>query len=303
MRSLIMLGTVLMLVCGAVLTSGLPQIEAEQRMGESLGRSGGPTQHRALLMTPMVYTTPYWSDELDLRITPEKRGQGATYQPDSDYFPSSYHGPTVGSGSGGLAVANRLTMLYPRDGVSCTIPGTSASQKTYDAQRPWYHTFPKGYTLQFVPFYAAEYMGHHWAVYDQTKRFYSFDDGDNTSGDYDYDDSDEPPAGCHYLDEQPSDAAGNETGHMTNYSAPAPAPQTASGNATVASATHLALRGSSSTKRPGPVMMLCTPIPAAGDRLDKNFVICITVIPGSIILIYIFARVAYCCNKRRRVHS
>ena len=33
-----------------------------------LGRSGGPTQHRALLMTPMVYTTPYWSDELDLRI-------------------------------------------------------------------------------------------------------------------------------------------------------------------------------------------------------------------------------------------
>ena len=67
-------------------------------------------------------------------------GAGATYQPDSDYFPSSYHGPTVGSGSGGLAVANRLTMLYPRDGVSCTIPGTSASQKTYDAQRPWYHT-------------------------------------------------------------------------------------------------------------------------------------------------------------------
>ncbi len=42
--------------------------------------------------------------------------------------------------------------------------------------------FPKGYTLQFVPFHAAEYTGFHWAVYDQTKRFYSFDDGDATSG-------------------------------------------------------------------------------------------------------------------------
>ena len=42
--------------------------------------------------------------------------------------------------------------------------------------------FPKGYTLQFVPFYAAEYTGFHWAVYDQTKRFYSYDDGDATSG-------------------------------------------------------------------------------------------------------------------------
>ena len=36
--------------------------------------------------------------------------------------------------------------------------------------------------MQFVPFYAAEYTGFHWAVYDQTKRFYSFDDGDATSG-------------------------------------------------------------------------------------------------------------------------
>ena len=59
---------------------GGPGVQAEQRMGESLGRSGGPTQHRALLMTPMVYTTPYWSDELDLRITPKKRGQGKPHQ-------------------------------------------------------------------------------------------------------------------------------------------------------------------------------------------------------------------------------
>ena len=42
--------------------------------------------------------------------------------------------------------------------------------------------FPKGYTLQFVPFYAAEYTGYHWAVYDQIKRFYGYDDGDATSG-------------------------------------------------------------------------------------------------------------------------
>lgn len=32
-----------------------------------------------------------------------------------------------------------------------------------------------------MPFYAAEYTGHHWAVYDQNK-FYSFDDGDATAG-------------------------------------------------------------------------------------------------------------------------
>ena len=33
-----------------------------------------------------------------------------------------------------------------------------------------------------MPFYAAEYTGHHWAVYDQNKKFYSFDDGDATAG-------------------------------------------------------------------------------------------------------------------------
>ena len=36
--------------------------------------------------------------------------------------------------------------------------------------------------MQFVPFCAAEYTGSHWAVYDQTKRFYSFDDGDISDG-------------------------------------------------------------------------------------------------------------------------
>ena len=96
---------------------------------------------------------------------------------------------------------------------------------------------------------------------------------------------------------------GNETGHITNNSAPAPAPQAASGNATVASATQLALLGSSSTKRHGPVMMLCKPVPAAGDRLEKAFVICITVIPGSIILICCCARVAHLRKRRRQVQG
>ncbi|CAL5228156.1 g11236 [Coccomyxa viridis] len=154
--------------------------QAEQRMGESPGRSGGPTQHRALLhSTPMVY---YTGDSLGARGWNEQRGQGADHQPDIDYLHPLYRGPTIGSGSGSLAVRNGLTIGYPHDGITCNIPNTTASQKTYDANRPWYHTFPKGYTLQFVPFYAAEYTGWHWVVYDQTKRFYSFDDGDNTNG-------------------------------------------------------------------------------------------------------------------------
>lgn len=49
----------------------------EQRMGESLGRSGGvPTQRRALLMTPMVYRTSYDSENLGMRLWSDHRGQG-----------------------------------------------------------------------------------------------------------------------------------------------------------------------------------------------------------------------------------
>ena len=51
-------------------------VQAEQKMGESLGRSGKPTQHRALLSTPTVYTTSNWHDKLGSRDTHEKRGQG-----------------------------------------------------------------------------------------------------------------------------------------------------------------------------------------------------------------------------------
>ena len=126
------------------------------------------------------------------------------------------------------------------------------------------------------------------------------------AGDYDYDDSHELPAGCHYLDEQTSDAAGshvstsNDTAHMTNDSAPAPAPQAATGNATSASATQLALRGNSSTKRHGPATMLCKPIAAAEDRLDKVFIICITVIPGSIVILAILSCIIAANCKRQR---
>ena len=42
--------------------------------------------------------------------------------------------------------------------------------------------FPRGYTLLFIPFYSTEYSGYHWAVYDDNNKFYSFDDGDATSG-------------------------------------------------------------------------------------------------------------------------
>ena len=53
--------------------------QAEQRMGESLGRSGGPTQHRALLhSTPMVY---YTGDSLGARGWNEQRGQGKALLP------------------------------------------------------------------------------------------------------------------------------------------------------------------------------------------------------------------------------
>ncbi len=65
---------------------------------------------------------------------------GAKHQPDSDYLHPLYHGSTIGSGSGGLAVKNGLTTGYPRDGIACNIPNTSASHTTYDANRPWYHT-------------------------------------------------------------------------------------------------------------------------------------------------------------------
>ncbi|CAL5228155.1 g11235 [Coccomyxa viridis] len=210
---------------------------------------------------------------------------GAKHQPKEDYLPPSYHGPTIGSDSGGLVVPSNLTTEYPRDGISCTIPGTSASRKPYNAARWYQHTFPKGYTLQYVPFYAAEYTGHHWAVYDQNKKLYSFDDGDATAGDYDYDDGHDLPIGCQYLDEQPSNQpssnstspaavsglagagvsgyvsapasspssavaataapvqARTEAGLVGNSFAPAPAPQTASVNATMASATQAAMLG------------------------------------------------------------
>ena len=65
---------------------------------------------------------------------------GAKHQPDANYLHPLYHGPTVASGSGGLAVKNGLTTEYPHDGITCNIPNTTASQKTYDTHRPWYHT-------------------------------------------------------------------------------------------------------------------------------------------------------------------
>ena len=43
-------------------------------------------------------------------------------------------------------------------------------------------SFPGGYTMLFISSHAAEYTGYHWAVYNQAQSFYSFDDGDSTSG-------------------------------------------------------------------------------------------------------------------------
>ena len=43
-------------------------------------------------------------------------------------------------------------------------------------------SYPGGYTMLFIPSYAADYTGYHWAVYDKDHAFYSFDDGDATSG-------------------------------------------------------------------------------------------------------------------------
>ena len=39
-----------------------------------------------------------------------------------DYLPPSYHGPTIGSDSGGLVVPSNLTTEYPRDGILAPYP-------------------------------------------------------------------------------------------------------------------------------------------------------------------------------------
>ncbi len=36
--------------------------------------------------------------------------------------------------------------------------------------------------MLFVPASSPAYGGYHWAVYDETHSFYSYDDGDTTAG-------------------------------------------------------------------------------------------------------------------------
>ena len=92
--------------------------------------------------------------------------------------------------------------------------------------------------------------------------------------------------------------ARTEAGLVGNSFAPAPAPQTASVNATMASATQAAMLGSSATGRQGLAKMLCKPIGAAGDRPDKVFIICITVIPCSIVIFGCI--IAAICDRKAR---
>ena len=100
--------------------------------------SFSPDASGAAFLSHLQDCFPSSSPHTTLRLS--LMAAGAKHQPKEDYLPPSYHGPTIGSDSGGLVVPSNLTTECPRDGISCTIPGTSASRKPYNAARWYQHT-------------------------------------------------------------------------------------------------------------------------------------------------------------------
>ena len=82
---------------------------------------------------------------------------------------------------GNLRVAELIvmSMAYACDGFSCLLllPTLRLSDGVCEVCR-----YPSGYTLLFIPYYAPDYSGQHWAVYNDNNNFYGFDDGDATAG-------------------------------------------------------------------------------------------------------------------------